>query len=595
MEENYKILNEVLLNSINELSAIYHFANEVINLETFDELFNLVEENITKIIGFKRYLIYLLNKNKNLLELVKTNLERSLIFKINHFKFKFNIKQPFYVVVTGEAKLFNKNNVFEVDKDIYDYLKSDNFVAVPLKTKKDIIGLIIADNNNEEITTEKFDTLKLLANVISLAIENINLKRNLKIAQNDLYAYLDLISRQYNLVSLINKAKSKEKIYEIILNNLKDIAKLDYILILNKNYKIIKSTEPIENINLTFSDDENDAITKAIKEEKIFNIDLESGWYGNNVDKIKKHFSINHLIILPIVGRQLNSGIFIGLKKEEYFKSEEFDELRMFINQAAIALENEDLYEKMKIMNDDLTNELKTAGEIQQNLLKKIFNEFDLIKLQAINIPAISVGGDFYFLEKVDNDRYFIAIGDVSGHGAAAALIMSFVMAVLNDEIKHFKSLIKVIENLNSKFISSFQKSDIGFITLFSIVIDNGKKEIYYVNAGHNYPYYYDAQNKKLFQIQKSGFFIGISEELKFEEFTIPFKSNDILILYTDGITEALNDKNELYGEKRFEEVLHRNIDKNIIDLQNEIIQELKEWTKKTEQNDDWTMVLIKF
>lgn len=601
-------LNEILINNINELSAVYHLANELINLDNLSELYQLVIDNITKIVGFKRAAIYKINIFKNELELGLANFTEN-IDNLKYFKLTSDVKYPFLTSINGESKIFSSKNNFLLDAKFANYFNSENFAVVPLKSKKSILGLIIVDNENspEEISIERFDTLKLTANVASFGMENIILKTELKTTQDDLYNYIDIISRQYNLISRLNNTRSIAEIYNVILNRLNEEMNLSFTFILlhqaeEKKFNLISNLKIInDNIKLLNFNylDGNDYLTKSIKTKVPYNIimnEKESFRYGRNISLIQKVLSADSIVVIPIMGKQNFIGVFIaGKTAGKIIKTEDFDEMRMFLNQAGVSLENEQLNEKINILNNQLQSELQTASQIQQSLLTKNFETFNNLDIYAENIQASKIGGDFYILNKIKEDEYFIAIGDVCGHGPAAALVMALLIQIYNEEILVRKNIKEIMRNVNRKFMNAVKTELTGFVTSFAVNINLKENKLCYSNAGHNFPYFFSAKENRLHRFAQPGYFFGLDENSDYENVEIRFDKCDVLVLYTDGITEALNEQSEQFGECRLENIIKYNIDLSAVELKNIIIEEANKFIGSKEQNDDWTLVIIKF
>lgn len=606
MIDNNEIdLNELLLNNIGQLSAVYHLTNQLINVQDLDEYYSLLIQKIPDITGFSVIYFYMLNSFKNELKLSASTVKDNIIKSV---KINSELKDPFITALTGQSKIFKKEVKYFFDVEFKKNFKFDNFAVVPLKTKKDIIGLVIFANNDDAVVeTEKFDSVKLISNMAAFVYENLLLKTELEVAQNYFYDYIDIISRQFRLISVLNSAASKIQILNVLAVNVKSSLAIDYVLIFSydegsNSFKITHSSEGISKdvLKLSFNDKSiDDLINRAYFKREIFKKTFKNNRktevYGGNIKKLAGYLDIKEIVVVPLQGKEdiFNVAVFGTTEKE--ITTQDFDELRMFCNQVGTAIENEVLTEKIRMLNKQMHDDLTTAGNIQQSLLPVNLKKYENIKISAENIQTSYIGGDFYLVKDNNQNEIFVAIGDVSGHGPSAALIMALVMQIYSDEISKNLVINSILKNVNNRYCNSVDTDIAGFVTSFAVQINLEKNKMYYSNAGHNYPYYFDSQADTLFQLDKSNFFFGVDDETEYDVFNREINKGDILILYTDGIVEALNSQNEQFGYIRFEKVLNESISLDVHTIKNNVIKAVKKFVSSKEFNDDWTIVIVKF
>ncbi len=246
-----------------------------------------------------------------------------------------------------------------------------------------------------------------------------------------------------------------------------------------------------------------------------------------------------------------------------------------------------------------IATELKVATGIQAGMLPQIFpksmskDKFDLF---ATMNPAKEVGGDFYDFYFVDDDHLIVTIADVSDKGVPAALFMVISKTILRNNALTFsnKSLADVVERANDQLCEG---NDEGmFVTVFIAQINFKTGELIYVNAGHNPPLIRHGADKKfsyLPQVKKSPM-LGVGKGIHFPQNTFNLDKGDVLFMYTDGVTEAMNKKRELFTEERLKENLNQ-LDKNfsaekIIDA---VQENIHEHVQGAEQSDDITMLAV--
>jgi len=238
--------------------------------------------------------------------------------------------------------------------------------------------------------------------------------------------------------------------------------------------------------------------------------------------------------------------------------------------------------------------ELNVAASIQASMLPCIFppfperTEFDLY---ASMLPAKEVGGDFYDFYFIDKDTLAVVIADVSGKGVPAALFMVITKTLIKN-CSFCKSPKNVLESVNNKLCEN-NEADM-FVTAFMGFYNIASGRFLFVNAGHNPPLIKKNENGYEFLETQPGFVLGWMKNAQYKEIEIFIKPGDVLYLYTDGVTEAMNGKKELFGEKRLLEVLNSNRDLAPNELLSAVKREVDKFADGAEQADDITMLAIK-
>ena len=198
---------------------------------------------------------------------------------------------------------------------------------------------------------------------------------------------------------------------------------------------------------------------------------------------------------------------------------------------------------------DRLRREMQVAQEIQQALLPMEFPELEGYQLSAFYEAAKEVGGDYYDFVEVDKDTLGIAVADVSGKGVPGSLVMTMIRTALRTEARGLKDAAEVLSRVN-EFVANDIKKGM-FVTVFYLIIDSKKRRLNYASAGHNPMILYRGSTKKTYYLNPKGFPIGVQLPDKdyfrnyIESDTIQLTKDDTLLLYTDGITEAMNSRRE--------------------------------------------------
>ncbi len=242
-----------------------------------------------------------------------------------------------------------------------------------------------------------------------------------------------------------------------------------------------------------------------------------------------------------------------------------------------------------------MRKELDYAREIQIAMLPEAFRKFGSIEVASNSTPAMEVGGDYYdYFEISENETGFF-ICDVSGHGVASALMLSGLRSCMHLLIEDSSNPKEIFSRLN-KMVRKTQNRKM-FVTAVFAVIDTKENTCSLFNAGHLPPFKIDGNTNEIMKIRRHGVTLGaldyISTEKDESEVKFSFCRNDKLILYTDGVTEAMNSKKEEYGFHRLEELLYTISDKTPEDILNSIISSVNNFSEGIEQRDDMTIMVI--
>ena len=217
----------------------------------------------------------------------------------------------------------------------------------------------------------------------------------------------------------------------------------------------------------------------------------------------------------------------------------------------------------------------------------------DSFEINAYMSPAREVGGDFYDYFKIDEDNVYFVIGDVSGKGIPSTLFMVKTMYLIKNHAKFNEDLSQLIEKVNNL---TYERNDEElFVTTWIGKLNLKTGKLSYVNAGHNQPLIkHDSTNFEYLDTRPN-LVIGGMENIQYNEHEIYLNPGDMIFLYTDGVTEANENYDEFYGEKRLKETINKNKNENLSDIINEINKDINKFCNNSEQYDDTTMIIIKY
>lgn len=289
---------------------------------------------------------------------------------------------------------------------------------------------------------------------------------------------------------------------------------------------------------------------------------------------------------------------FIGLlsvgRKDDGTDYDEVElQLLMSVSaQAALAFENNRLHlESLQQMR--AKRELEIAGEMQRRLLPSIapvtFKELDI---SGFCIPSTEVGGDYYDYLSLSEKQMGIVIGDVAGHGMSAGLLMAMAKSCVNTAATIDPSVQNVMRTLN-KMICELEDRRAMMTGIYGL-FERETSSFHFSNAGHLYPYYYDAQKDTVESIESSSYPLGIRPEYEFPEIECKLKPGDFILACSDGLIEAMNKRGNMFGFDRLEETINKHRKLTSAELLSAIKDEFFSFLNGKAHGDDLTLVAVR-
>jgi serine phosphatase RsbU (regulator of sigma subunit) len=302
--------------------------------------------------------------------------------------------------------------------------------------------------------------------------------------------------------------------------------------------------------------------------------------------------AVRSILVVPMLVHSRLTGILTlyNKKRGEGFSTEDQRLLSILAGQSAQVVENARLAEEEKKLAV-MQQELNFAYEIQTNLLPGKAPPIDHYDLAGISIPAQSVGGDYFDYIPVDAGKIAICVADVSGKGLPAALMMSNLQATLRGQAQFSVSVHETVERSNHLLTQSVRRGT--FVTLFYGVLDPSTHSFVYANAGHNRPYIVRAEGK-LETLTLGGLVLGFLGTQKYRQAETNIGVGDLLFIFSDGVTEAMNANKEQFEEARLEELLLTLRDAPAEQVITAVGEAVHKHAAGFPQNDDITMLAVK-
>ena len=301
---------------------------------------------------------------------------------------------------------------------------------------------------------------------------------------------------------------------------------------------------------------------------------------------------IRSVLAVPLgVGERIFGMIYADSPlAEAKFSQDHLTVLTTLASVAAIRVENTRLAED-DLERERFENELNLAREIQQRFQPSSAPNVAGYEMQGISFPCYEIGGDYYdFIERPDG-HMVIALGDVSGKGTSAALLMSSLHAAMHAHIPAHKSLADTISAVNHYLAETIPHNR--FITLFCAELDPATGELAFLNAGHNPPLIAHAGGT-MEQLAAGGIPLGIMPDAAYREGRTQLHPGDALVIYSDGVSETTNVAGEEYGPVRLYNTVARYLDSTAAGIRDKIEADLTKFAQGTPAGDDITLVIVK-
>ena len=400
-----------------------------------------------------------------------------------------------------------------------------------------------------------------------------------------------------NASKILNTTLDLDKLLALILNlavkNLKATRGTIYLIDHTRQElwsKVLKGKDLVE-IRLPIGTGISGHVAKTGK-----TINLKDAWkdkrFFSGFD-LRTGFQTRTMLCMPMRDRKGKIiGVFQILNKQSgAFAKEDENFLEAFSVHAALAIENARLHQDI-VEKEKIEKELEIAGTIQRKLLPKELPKFSGYEIDAVARPTRLVGGDYYDVIPLKNGKTALVIADVSGKGVPAALLVSTLHASLHAYIEAVSDLSLLAAQLNGVVHENTEAER--YITLFMGILEPESGSFTYVNAGHCFPFFLRSDDSSVSCLAATGLPLGMFEGVGYETGTVVMNPSDILVLYTDGVTEAMNRDFEEYGEDRFRRVMIQSKNQNANAFMGSVVSDVERFVSDEQQSDDLTMMVLR-
>ena len=565
------------------LTLMVELSERINSTLDLDELMARIAEIVKRAIDYEVFAILLLNE------------------KTQELSVRFSIGHPDELIRTLRIKVGEGivGRAVETRRSVLvnDVLKDPGYIrtlspirselAVPLMTKNRVIGVLDLEAPWPDFFNDSHvSLLELLASRMAMALENARL-------------YLRSV-RQARTLQLLNEISREMSSVLVTSELLRKIGTLTKRLIDYHRFSILLADEQARTFNtvLSLKQDEHQPERGVVRfGQGIVGAaaDLRQTVVVGDVSKDPRYLQLNPETRSEMATPLIYRGRVIGVVDFEspqlnYFSEEHIRIFSTLAPQIATAIENARLYERVARSEARLERDLQRAQEIQMHLMPGTAPDIPGLEVALRFHPARELGGDLYDFLTYGKDRHVLAVGDVSGKGAPAALYGAMAMGILRSLAPQKLSPPHLLRRLSLILLE--RKIEGHFITLTYAIWEPRAKTLRLANAGMPLPLL--VRKGQTRSIRVEGIPLGLLEHAQYQDQLVKLESGDLVAMFSDGIVEAANTKHEEFGPRRLENVLRRNFHRPLEEIIASLFDEVREYEQGLPPRDDQTIVLVR-
>lgn len=458
------------------------------------------------------------------------------------------------------------------------------FVCHEITSTKQTLGFIILGEkiNKQPYGEDELEFLNTIINIAASAIRNALMITDLKNLNRSLDSRINRLGSLFELSKEFGVLTEEERIGKLLtysmLGNFPTSA-LATLYIQDSKVRVLQATHPKKFFTDNLQVHEIQAIANTLFEAEIELL-------------LPVLHNLKYKLAVPLVLQKETKGLLLlgGKLDKSPYTTEDVEFIGSIAGLAVVSLENRRLFREA-LEKQKLEEELEIAKGIQRNLLPKEMPQLPGFEIAAYTIPSKHVGGDYYDLIWLNEKEISLSIADVSGKGVPASLLMANLQAFLKSVCKQ-NLPIDTASNLINDLVAE-NTSDGRFITFFWGTLNPEQKEFTYVNAGHNPPLL--VRDNTIRYLDKGGIILGVMKTMMpYTYEKVQLQTGDMVVMFTDGVTEAKNPDDEDYDDERLEQFVLAHQHLNPSELIHELLHDMQEFVQGQSQSDDITILVLK-
>jgi sigma-B regulation protein RsbU (phosphoserine phosphatase) len=469
--------------------------------------------------------------------------------------------------------------------NIIDAVRSE--LVIPLMVKGQSIGVLdIQSTQVDYFTRDQQSVLMLMASRLAIAIENARLFERVR-SQADTLLVLNEVAREANSILVVEELlrRAAELVKRVIDYQILGILLYDPATNMFRHRLDVKYGQSAQGkLRVTANEGIVGAAVAAGQPIRVPDVTLDSRYIMVNPETRSE-------LAIPMIHKgQVVAVLDLESPQTNYFTEEHVQTLMILGAHLAVSLENARLYEQLARDEARMERELTAAQRLQNALLRPVPSIDFGLDITARILSAREVCGDLYDFLSYGTQQLGVALGDVSGKGSAAALYGAVATGILRSLSPHKLQPSELLRQLNQLVCD--RRVDGRYMTMCFATWQKGRRKLRVANAGQSQPLLW--KDGRVQQIDLSGFPIGIFDDAKYEEWSVKLNTGDILLFYSDGITEASNREGKFFGTGRLKDLLSANVHLSSAELADRMLEEVQEFTQGGAITDDRTLVVMK-
>ncbi len=421
-------------------------------------------------------------------------------------------------------------------------------------------GTPTAADDREEI-------IRLRALVDSFAQLNSSLDLD-QVLKNTLTTATALMRAEIGSIALVNDEKSH----------------LIFVESTDKNF------DKLKNLTVPLGEGIAGDVAQTGKPVRVEDVHKDERFYGKIDEKLGQ--TTQSYLCVPLIAREevIGTAQIMNRLDGQSFTTADTELMQGFARQAALAIHNAKMH-KIMLEQKAIESELQVCAQIQRNIFPEESPAVQGFELHGASVPSSQVGGDYFTYIDRGNGTFDVIIADVSGHGLAAAMMVSEMHTGIHLLSQMDYSLDQTIAMLNEHLVEAFIVGK--FITMFAARLTAGSNRIEYVLAGHPSPHILNHQGRCR-ELDRTGLPLGIDKTPRPEMSSFEMEQGELLVAFTDGYSEAANEQEELFEEDRIRDIAAGNVELNLPDIVQRLDHEVRQFTNNAPPVDDATLLLLR-
>ncbi len=549
-----------------------------------------VKRNLTALVEFSRVINSSLDLNFILNNVLLTCLGKFLAIRgVIALNINGKLKIKSYKGISEESiLLFPDIDATEdctLNDDFKKFFSDNNLLASEkISSSNECVGIVCLGEklNKQDYSKDDLDFLKTILNISASAIQNSLIVEELKLVNRELDSRIQRLSSLFELSKEFGLFSESTKVTRLLIFALIGqflVQKYALLRFEGNDIEVIEPKLPVDELLANLRNIDYQKIDTSLNREQVAL--LFPSLYAMGIEVIVPMQIQGKTKGLIILGRRINNIDYTDADIEFIFSVGSL---------AIISMENRRLFREA-LEKQKMEEELDLAREIQRNLLPQKIPAYNNFDIAAVNVSSKQVGGDYYDIIELDENDCVVAIADVSGKGVPASLLMANMQAFLQVICRQNVPL-DIATGLINDLISK-NTADGKFITFFWGVLNDLDRTFEYVNAGHNPPLL--IRNGKISKLEIGGMILGVMKTaIPYRSEKIKLIKDDVLVMFTDGISEAMNKKGEEFSDESLEKLSLELAGGTSENIMNKIQSEVQKFTNGANQSDDLTLVVIK-